>query len=78
VNWAKEFAVASENVYYNPRTGNPLGWKDCLLLKYYLDNPKYWLVTNDRPLKKAAKIEGDDKNRKTMIFDPIDSRRIEI
>jgi hypothetical protein len=68
--WAVNF---SHNKWksYNELSGKKPDVVDCLLLKYYLDNPTWVLVTHDIPLKRAAKGEGQNF-REESIFDPIE------
>ena len=68
---AKEFSETKGKSYTNKK-GQGLSVPDCLLLKYYLANTKYELITHDGPLKTAAKEEGG-KFRPEMIFDPVSS-----
>ena len=70
--WAEKFSKNKKKQYLNKK-GIGLSVPDCLLLKYYLENQKYELITHDGPLKTAAKEEGGKFSRPEMIFDPISS-----
>lgn len=67
IKFAIKFQEDKKNEYLNT-DGKPLSLVDCFLLKFYLTNSNYWLVTGDQQLQNAAKNDEVSEKREPIMI----------